>query len=266
MEGAARGPQGETTQPWLVAELPPLLPFRHSRRQSILVRSGYSSQVLESPSCRVDTPHPSLPDLTTVCLSHVAPTATFTDCIASLLSLISYFHSCLPQPPPIFYLKQSFRRITKGFSASLGVHSPILYRPSLSVSSSDLASDPAVMSKNDYPPAYGGGPAPPQPAYGGAPYGQGSPDPYAQQQGGQASGYYQPGPQMGYYDQQQQQGPYPGGQGPYPPQPGPYGPPQGYYQQPDHRGNGGGGGGAAGGICAGLFAGLACCCCLDCLF
>ncbi|KAI9171094.1 hypothetical protein HJFPF1_00574 [Paramyrothecium foliicola] len=95
-----------------------------------------------------------------------------------------------------------------------------------------IPSSSATMSNKlgEQPPPYGAPPYPPKPAYGG------SPSPYPQEQQGyypppnqQQQPYYQPGPQMGYYNQGQQQGPFPAGQGPYPP--GPYGPPQGYYPQ-----------------------------------
>ncbi|KFA67740.1 hypothetical protein S40285_00906 [Stachybotrys chlorohalonatus IBT 40285] len=115
-----------------------------------------------------------------------------------------------------------------------------------------------MSGKQDHPPPYGAPPNAPQPVYGSGP------SPYADHQ---QQPYYQPGPQMGYYDQQQgtqgyynqQQGPFPAGHGPYPPPGGPYGqPPMGYMpQQRERRGPG---------LCEGLLAGLACCCCLDLLF
>ncbi|KAK1252821.1 hypothetical protein MKX08_004008 [Trichoderma sp. CBMAI-0020] len=84
-----------------------------------------------------------------------------------------------------------------------------------------MAPAPKNTSRGDQPPAYGetsSPPQPPQPAYGrdGGYYGydQGQPTYYQQgiqsPQGTQA--YYQPGPQMSYYNQQQ--GPFPG-QGQY---------------------------------------------------
>ncbi|KAL7789028.1 hypothetical protein V8C37DRAFT_386991 [Trichoderma ceciliae] len=130
----------------------------------------------------------------------------------------------------------------------------------------------------DHPPAYGEQPQAPQPTYGGyGSYEQGQSS-YNQQnlqspQGQQT--YYQPGPQMGYYNQQQ--GPFPG-QGQYPPgqyPPGQY--PQGQYplgQYPQQGYYGGGGRpfngnrgteGTISGLLGGLALGTACCCCLDCL-
>ncbi|GAW20147.1 hypothetical protein ANO14919_096440 [Xylariales sp. No.14919] len=124
-----------------------------------------------------------------------------------------------------------------------------------------------MSHKYDEPPAYhnGSGPQAPQAAY------------HQQQPYGGDPNYpgYAPGPNMGYYQQQQQQpGGYPpqqqGGyyppQGPgyYPPQQGGYYPPQGgYYQQQDNRGFAGG---ATGGCLGALLGAFACCCCLDLLF
>ncbi|EGR51958.1 uncharacterized protein TRIREDRAFT_103671 [Trichoderma reesei QM6a] len=122
---------------------------------------------------------------------------------------------------------------------------------------------PKNNNRGENPPAYGEPPQVPEAAYGGyAGYQQqGQPSNY--QQGfqspqGQQQAYYQPGPQMGYYNQQQgyYQGQYPGGynqwpqgqyaQGQY--AQGQYGqyPPQGYYG--DRR---------PGGTTSGLLGGLA---------
>lgn len=132
------------------------------------------------------------------------------------------------------------------------------------------------MSKpqQDQPPAYSG-PAQPQAAYQGAvAYPEGHQQLQYQQgpYGGPApenGGYYQPNPNMGYY-QPQQQGypPQQGGyyqQGPYGQQPqgGYYGQPGGYYGQPQGRYQNQS---SSSGCLEGVLAGLACCCCLDLLF
>ncbi|KAJ4425140.1 hypothetical protein N0V82_000195 [Gnomoniopsis sp. IMI 355080] len=98
---------------------------------------------------------------------------------------------------------------------------------------------------NEAPPSYyatqgaAQGPSAPKPAYN-------QQYPPQDQYGGyppQGADYYQQQPNMGYYGQQQQPGPYQQGpyqQGPYQQgyyQQGPYGRPGGYYQQ-DNRGHG----------------------------
>ncbi|KAL7950208.1 hypothetical protein V8C42DRAFT_309811 [Trichoderma barbatum] len=148
-------------------------------------------------------------------------------------------------------------------------------------------------NRGEHPPAYGE-PQAPKPTYGGYEgYQQGQPSNYQEgvqgPQGQQA--YYQPGPQMGYYNQQQgsypgqgqysgygqypqgqyPQGQYPQGQypqGQYPQGQYPQGqyPPQGYYggagqPYPGDRRTGG----TTSGLLGGLALGTACCCCLDCL-
>lgn len=102
-----------------------------------------------------------------------------------------------------------------------------------------------MSHKYDEPPAYGayggGAPQPPEAAYQG--YQQGY------QQGPPQGNYYEPGPQMGYYQQ------HPAYGQPYPPQGGYYQQPNGYYR--DNR--------SGPGCLEAMLAGLACCCCLDCL-
>ncbi|KAL6896489.1 hypothetical protein GGI43DRAFT_386019 [Trichoderma evansii] len=151
---------------------------------------------------------------------------------------------------------------------------------------------PKNTNRGEQPPAYGEtsqSPQPPQAAYGrdGGYFGYDQNQPNYYQQGIQSpqgqQAYYQPGPQMTYYNQQQGpfpgQGQYPGGgqypgQGQYPqgqntyvqyPQ-GQY--PQGQYYQGYQRpgyvssrppNN------TSTGFWEGLAIGTACCCCLDCL-
>ncbi|EHK43229.1 uncharacterized protein TrAtP1_001561 [Trichoderma atroviride] len=155
-----------------------------------------------------------------------------------------------------------------------------------------MAPAPKNTNRGDQPPAYGetsSPPQPPQPAYGrdGGYYGYDQNQPNYYQQGIQSpqgqQAYYQPGPQMSYYNQQQSpfpgqgqyygggqypgQGQYPQGQNTYVQYPqGQY--PQGQYYQGNQRpgyvssrppNNG------STGFLEGLAIGTACCCCLDCL-